>query len=271
MAHDAVDDEVLGTGYELFIAALAILSVLNLVLLAGIASDDLARVLYAVNVLLSAIFLADFGYRLAKAADRRDYLLRQYGWADLLAAIPLPQVKVLRVFRLLRAFRMVRVHGGRDLARSLLVDRAASALFTLLLLGVLVLEFGSLAILHLEQGAVGSTIDTASDAIWYVIVTISTVGYGDRYPVTNEGRLLGSLIIIIGVGIFGTFTGYLANAFLGPSKRSSAASTDDDAGAAGATSIDQARERLADLRERLAAQQAEVAEIERLLADERSS
>ena len=49
-------------------------------------------------------------------------------------------------------------------------------------------------------------------------MTISTVGYGDRYPVTNEGRIVGSLIIVIGVGIFGTFTGYLANLFLSPSK-----------------------------------------------------
>jgi Ion channel len=43
-----------------------------------------------------------------------------------------------------------------------------------------------------------------------VIVTISTVGYGDRNPVTNEGRFLGTLIIVVGVGIFGTFTGYLS-------------------------------------------------------------
>ena len=45
------------------------------------------------------------------------------------------------------------------------------------------------------------------------------MGYGDQYPVTNEGRLFGSLIIVIGVGIFGTFTGYLANLFLAPSKK----------------------------------------------------
>ena len=50
------------------------------------------------------------------------------------------------------------------------------------------------------------------------MVTISTVGYGDRFPVTNDGRLVGTLIIVIGVGIFGTFTGYLANLFLAPKK-----------------------------------------------------
>ena len=83
-------------------------------------------------------------------------------------------------------------------------------------MGILVMEFGSLEILHIEQYAPGANITTASDALWYNIVTISTVGYGDRYPVTNEGRVFGSLIIVVGVGIFGTFTGYLANLFLAP-------------------------------------------------------
>ena len=94
----------------------------------------------------------------------------------------------------------------------------ASALLTLLLMGIMVLEFGSLAILNVEQYALGANITSASDALWYTIVTISTVGYGDRFPVTNEGRLIGTLIIVVGVGIFGTFTGYLANLFLAPSK-----------------------------------------------------
>ena len=93
----------------------------------------------------------------------------------------------------------------------------------LLLMGLLVLEFGSLEILHIEQNAPGANITTASDALWYNIVTISTVGYGDKYPVTNRGRIVGSLIILIGVGIFGTFTGYLANLFLAPSKKKATA------------------------------------------------
>ena len=90
---------------------------------------------------------------------------------------------------------------------------------TLLLMGILVLEFGSLWILNVEQYAPGANITSASDALWYVIVTISTVGYGDRFPVTNRGRWIGAMIIIVGVGIFGTFTGFLANVFLSPSKK----------------------------------------------------
>ena len=210
--------ELKNTGYEIFIGILSILSIFNLVLLYAIDDDGLDTVLFFMNAILSAIFLADFTYRLFTAESKAQYFFRRFGWADLLASLPFQQVKVLRVFRVVRVFGLLRVYGIKNVGRSLLHDRAGSALLTLLLMGILVLEFGSLEILHIEQDAPGANITTASDALWYNIVTISTVGYGDRYPVTNEGRAIGSLIIIVGVGIFGTFTGYLANLFLAPSK-----------------------------------------------------
>jgi hypothetical protein len=56
-------------------------------------------------------------------------------------------------------------------------------------------------------------------SVWYVIVTISTVGYRDRFPTKGLGRIYGALIILVGVDIFGTFTGFLANFFLSPAKK----------------------------------------------------
>jgi voltage-gated potassium channel len=117
-----------------------------------------------------------------------------------------------------RVYRLMRDVGPRNILRTLVRDRAGSALLILLLMGILVLQFGSLLMLYFEQYAPGANITSASDALWYTIVTISTVGYGDQYPVTDAGRLWGSVIIVIGVGIFGTFTGYLANLFLSPRK-----------------------------------------------------
>jgi voltage-gated potassium channel len=201
------------------------LSILNLLLVYVLRSNhDLQTMLQVMNGLFSGIFLIDFIYRLATAPSRRSYFFRHFGWADLLASLPFAQLKVLRIFRLSRVLRLLRRVGVRTVARSLIQDRANSALLTLLLMGILVLQFGSLGILYLEQNAPGANIRTASDALWYTIVTISTVGYGDQYPVSNAGRLVGSLLIIVGVGIFGTFTGYLANLFLSPRKTTTATS-----------------------------------------------
>lgn len=211
--------ELKNTAYEIFIAALSLLSIVNLVLLVVYAGDPAMQLVLAVmNGLFSVIFLGDFVYRLVTAPSASRYFFRLFGWADLLASLPLPHLKFLRIFRLVRVVRLMVQLGPRTVWRTLVHDRANSALMTLLLMGVLVLEFGSLSVLSVEQTAADANIVTASDALWYTIVTISTVGYGDQYPVTEAGRLIGALIIIVGVGIFGTFTGYLANLFLGPQR-----------------------------------------------------
>jgi hypothetical protein len=208
--------ELKSTGYEIFIGILSILSILNLVLVLAVRDESLDTVLDAMNALFSAIFLVDFVYRLVTAPSGAAYFFKHFGWADLLASLPFPQFKVLRIFRLVRVFRLLRDVGLHAIARTLIKDRAGSALFVLLLLGILVLQFGSLTMLWLEQNTEGANITTASDALWYTIVTISTVGYGDQFPVTDLGRICGAVIIIVGVGIFGTFTGYLATVFLSP-------------------------------------------------------
>jgi voltage-gated potassium channel len=79
---------------------------------------------------------------------------------------------------------------------------------------ILLLEFGSIAVLKAEMTSPSANITTASDAIWWVYVTITTVGYGDKYPVTNAGRLVGMVVMFVGVGLFAVMTGFLANKFL---------------------------------------------------------
>ena len=210
--------ELKNTGYEIFVAVVSILSIVNLVLVYFADDQGIQDILHVMNWILSGVLLIDFAYRFATAASRGGYFFRGFGWADLLSSLPFAELKFLRIFRLLRVYRLMHDLGGRTVVRSLIRERAGSALLSLLLMGILVLEFGSLEMLHLEQDADGANITDASDALWYTIVTISTVGYGDQYPVTNPGRVMGSFIIIVGVGIFGTFTGYLANLFLSPRK-----------------------------------------------------
>jgi voltage-gated potassium channel len=251
-------NELKSIGYEIFIGILSILSIVNLVLLYAVQEKALETVLAVMNDVFSAIFLADFLYRIFTAPSAGAYFFRHFGWADLLASVPLAQFKFLRVFRLIRVYRLLRDVGIRTIGRALSKDRAGSSLYILLLMGIFVLEFGSLTMLRVEQDAPGANIRTASDALWYTIVTISTVGYGDEYPVTNAGRTVGAGIIVVGVGIFGTFTGYLANFFLSPQKENPAPPV--DAADAGTATVEE-------LRLRLEESEAKLTEIRKLLVE----
>jgi hypothetical protein len=257
--------ELKSTGYEIFVGILSVLSIVNLVLLLVVRDESLDTVLDAMNALFSVIFLADFIYRILTAPSAAAYFFKHFGWADLLASLPFPQFKVLRVFRLIRVYRLLRQVGIRTIGGTLIKDRAGSALYVLLLMGILVLQFGSLTILAIEHDADGANITTASDALWYTIVTISTVGYGDQYPVTNLGRLCGVVIIVVGVGIFGTFTGYLATVFLSP-KISDQAAPIEPGEVSTEAGPEPSATTVAELRSRLGESEAKLAEIRRMLA-----
>ena len=84
----------------------------------------------------------------------------------------------------------------------------------MILITFLLVTFSSLAILMCEREP-DSNIKTAEDAIWWSVTTITTVGYGDKYPVTTEGRIIAMILMLSGVGLFGTLSGLVASFFLG--------------------------------------------------------
>ena len=219
--------ELKNVSYECFILALSLVSLLNILILVFVRQPEVGVVIAVMDVLLSFIFLGDFLFRLFSAPTKRTYFIGQHGWLDLLSSLFIPQVKVFRLFRVVRVVRLLREVGPRRFLNAVLSDRASSALLTVVFLTILLLEFGAGLMLAIELQAPDGNIKDASDAIWYTYVTVTTVGYGDRYPVTNPGRVLGVLIMTVGVGLFGTLTGFLANVFLSPSKSDAAA---DDLG-----------------------------------------
>lgn len=206
-------------GYEIFMALLSLLSIFNMILLIIIGDPSLSAVLAMVNIVLFVFFGLDFLVRLKKSPSKSEYFFRQYGWADFLSCLPFSQTNVFRLFRLIKVYRLLRDFGLRKIKDAVVNDRADTALFILLFVTILMLEFGSLGMLAIESQSTVSNITTAPDALWYMVVTLSTVGYGDQYPVTTQGRILGAFVILTGVGIFGTLTGYLANFFLAPKKK----------------------------------------------------
>ncbi len=259
--------ELKNTAYEIFVGLLSLVSILNIALLYAYRDDPaILQILVVMDGLFSVIFIGDFVYRFATASSGWAYFFRQFGWADLLASLPLPNLKLLRLFRVFRVVRLLRRVGWRTFVRTLVKDRAGGTLLTLLLMGVLVMEFGSMGMLAIEQNADGANITTGTDALWYTLVTISTVGYGDHYPVTRSGQMLGTIVIIVGVGIFGTFTGYLANFFLAPKHDE----PDPDAPAAVfPEQVGVQASQAAQLRVLLRQSEATVAELRRMLAESR--
>jgi hypothetical protein len=218
---------LLSPAWEVFILGISILSVLNLVLVGLFRNPHLDQVFIIMDSILALVFLLDLARRLVVAQERRRYLTKGYGWVDVLAIFPV--LRILRVLRIVRVIRVMRRLGGLVTAfKAFFSNRAAGGLLSVLLVAIMVLEFGSLAMLWAESGVEGSNIETASDAVWYLLVTMSTVGYGDVYPVSDAGRTIGALIIVVGVGVFGTLTGFLANAFLAPSEVAQAVAPPED-------------------------------------------
>lgn len=208
------NEELKSSSYELFILVLSILSIVNLVLDWIVSDPNIENVILVMDILLSIIFMSDFLMRLLTAESKRHYFINQLGWLDLISSLPFPRAKIARTARIFRAIKLMRNFGLVNMIREFVTNRAGSAVYTLGLFVILMLEFGSIAILLAERSAADANIQTGTDALWWSFVTISTVGYGDFYPTTDQGRFVAIFVIVIGVGLFGVVTGFLANAFL---------------------------------------------------------
>jgi len=203
--------------YLLFMLALSCLSLgLLAVLSAAPLSPDSKKVLEVADTLICVLFLADFLVSLVRAENRKRYLLT-WGWLDLLSSIPI--INSLRAARFARIVRIIRVLRGVRAARvisAVIVERRAQAgMVATVLFTSVVVVLASVAVLQFETAG-GGNIVTAEDAVWWSVTTMTTVGYGDRYPVTTEGRVVAACLMVCGIGVFGVLSGFMASWFVAP-------------------------------------------------------
>lgn len=176
---------------------------------------ELDRLLAWIDTAVCLFFLADFVRCLRAAPDKAAYL--KWGWIDLLASLPmLETLRWGRVLRLLFILRMLRtMRRTHRLLYQLLAHRFQSGVATVAITTFLVISASSIAVLVFENGE-NANIKTAEDAVWWSVTTITTVGYGDKFPFSTEGRVVAMALMFCGVGLFGVLSGLVASIFLGP-------------------------------------------------------
>jgi len=202
------------TSYEIFLSAITILSILNIFLFWITSDDEMREVILLLEIILSIFFILDFLYRFISSVNKYQYLVKDFGWLDFLGSLPLIGIRILRIFRVIRIIRILRELGLRTSIRSIFENQASTALAIVGFFVILVLEFGSYFIIQAESTAANPNITTPMDAFWWSLVTIATVGYGDEVPVTINGRIIGSIVIVTGVALFSILIGYLSNRFV---------------------------------------------------------
>jgi voltage-gated potassium channel len=210
----------MGSSYEGFILLLSLLSLCNILFLVfpGL-YPDATRVITVMDLFLSCVFLFDFLFRLITAGSKARYILRDGGWADLLSSAPLPGMKIFRIFRVAKIVRLMRTYGIRRLKYEFSEQRAEGAVYFVFFAIIVILELSAILVLRAEGATADANIRTAGDALWWAYVTITTVGYGDQYPVTAGGRIVGVILMATGVSVFGTIAGFLSNKLIDPGRR----------------------------------------------------
>jgi voltage-gated potassium channel len=199
--------------YELFIGSLAGFSLVLMACYTLPVHVRVKEVAWIVNNFIAFIFLFDFVRGLWMAPNKAKYL--KWGWLTLLGGIPfVPALTLFRAWRVTNLFRYVRDNGEHRFFTALLRVPATSVLLSTFFLAIVVITFSSMVVVAFEIASPDSNIKTGPDALWWAVVTVATVGYGDRFPVTPGGRLIGGALMVVGVGLFGVLSSFLASKFI---------------------------------------------------------
>jgi voltage-gated potassium channel len=194
---------------------MTLLSLVVMVAILLLMNSATLRLLRVYDNLICVVFLADFAVNLKHARSRRNFFIGERGWLDLLGSIPtFGFLRFTALFRLARLSRLERLNRNkikRKLINDVVSNRSQYAVFITLNLTMVVLMVSSALVLEAESHAAGANIKTGGDALWWAVVTITTVGYGDTYPVTWFGRMVAVFVMVTGVGIIASLASILTS------------------------------------------------------------
>jgi voltage-gated potassium channel len=209
--------------YNIFIFVLTIFSLALMVLMLLPIDEQTFTLVNKYDNLICIVFLFDFFLNLIQSPSKKAYFIGRRGWLDLLGSIPsfgffkyTALLRLARISRLARITRLLRGKNKEQLLEDVLRNRGQYAAFITILSAMIVLTVSSILVLQFESTSPDANITTGGDALWWALVTITTVGYGDKYQVTTLGRLTGMFVMFAGVGIIGALASILASILVPP-------------------------------------------------------
>lgn len=175
-------------------------------------NPEILEILTAADYVLCSFFFADFLVQLNQAKGARLRYLK-IGWIDLLSSIPtIPGAQLGRVVRVLRILKVFRqVSKVSDITEGLFKNPTAGAFAVTLVLAVSTIFMSAFLVFEAENGVPEAKIKTAGDAMWWAVTTVTTVGYGDVFPVTAAGRYVGVITMFVGIAVAGSLTATMAS------------------------------------------------------------
>jgi voltage-gated potassium channel len=219
-----------------------VLQTLGIVFLAGYAwpiinpelSTSLRSLCTWTLIIIWGFFTLDYFARLSMAEDKKIFVRKNL--LDL-AAVALPFLPLLRAIRALVAVTVLSRRNRGSRSQQVTTSVVTLAFATWFVAG--------LAVTEAERHVDGSNIQGVGDGWWWAITTMATVGYGDTYPVSTQGRIVGTALMIMGVALLGTITASIASNF------NSTDSKDSSAGSSSASEVDDLKKRVAELEGKL--------------------
>lgn len=173
--------------------------------------------LYYSELFIVGIFTAEYLYRIYSAPERLKFIFSFYGLIDLFAILPfylattidLSSLRLVRLARLLRLLKLTRYNQAlRRFANAIYAAKEELILFTFI--SFIMLYLSAVGIYHFEHAAQPEVFRSIFDCLWWAIATLTTVGYGDIYPITTGGRFFTFFILMVGLGMVAVPTGIIA-------------------------------------------------------------
>ncbi len=214
------NDTTAGKAFDLFIQFLIVVSLVSFSIetLPNLGKNT-KWILNTTEVIIVAIFTLEYLLRLFVADKKLKFVFSFYALIDLIAILPfyvargidLRSIRVFRLFRLIRAFKIFRYSKAIQRFKNAFLEVKEELILFLVATGFL-LFIAAVGIYYFENPAQPEQFKSIFHCLWWAVATLTTVGYGDIYPITAGGKIFTSFIVIIGLGIIAVPTGLIASA-----------------------------------------------------------